>query len=96
VLAAALLCFALRALLQVYDPEIIPALVATLGLAINGTAEAYVALTIRNEATIDRFLDAVRARYRLEDIPWDKPSFLQTQTGDPTPSPVKIVRVTRL
>jgi hypothetical protein len=93
---ATLLRLALISFGQVYDPEIIPALIATLGLALSGAAEAYIALTVRNEATVDRFLEATRARLRLEDILWDRPPFLQTQIGDCTPSSVRIVRMRRL
>lgn len=48
----------------VFDPNLIPALVGTLSIALAmGTAEALIALTVRNEATLRAFLDAAGMSY---------------------------------
>lgn len=41
---------------QVFDPSLIPALVATLKIALQTGVEALIALTVRNENTLANFL----------------------------------------
>jgi hypothetical protein len=85
----------------VYDPEIVPALVATLGVALNRTsrggqaAQAYVALTVRNEATIQGFMKCARDMLHVEELLWPRPSFLHAQTRESMTSPVMILKITK-
>ncbi|KZP28831.1 hypothetical protein FIBSPDRAFT_917512 [Athelia psychrophila] len=53
----------------VFDPSLIPALVGTLCIALErGTAEALIALTVRNEATLRAFLDAAEKDLVVRDL----------------------------
>lgn len=59
---------------QVYDPSIIPALVATIKSILNlplnnneGSRRAIIAVTVRNENTVGEFIRQCRAVMRLEE-----------------------------
>lgn len=66
----------MHALPKVFDPALIHALVATLHIALERGAEALIALTVRNEDTLSKFLYTAGtcARRALRVSYWFAPS----------------------
>jgi len=52
----------------VFDPDLIPALVGTLCIAMQHGAEALIALTVRNEDTFSKFLHAAEQSLSVLDL----------------------------
>jgi len=52
----------------VFDPNLIPALVGTLNIALRSGAEALIALTVRNEDTLAKFLTLAEQSLKVEDL----------------------------
>jgi len=52
----------------VFDPNLIPALVGTLNIALRSGAEALIALTVRNEDTLAKFLTVAEQSLEVEDL----------------------------
>ncbi|KIJ66389.1 hypothetical protein HYDPIDRAFT_109408 [Hydnomerulius pinastri MD-312] len=68
----------------VFDPDLIPPLVATLSLALSSerTKFALIALTVRNEESLTYFLDEIRKVLKIEDVDYTLSSNLPLLTLD--------------
>ncbi|TCD62154.1 hypothetical protein EIP91_007282 [Steccherinum ochraceum] len=79
----------------VFDPVIIPALVATLAICLTGRKTlAFLALTVRNATTIAEFLRATREVLTMEEIMFDPgESMFAGTSGKTTVHEVKIFRI---
>ncbi|KAA1467778.1 hypothetical protein DENSPDRAFT_832917 [Dentipellis sp. KUC8613] len=84
----------------VYHPDIIPALVATLKLALGTRSkrqrEALLALTVRNESTLERFIGAVRAEASLCTEELNSPKNAESMFLPPQAGPEPVVRIFRV
>jgi len=67
----------------VFDPYLIPALVGTLHISLQHGADAFIALTVRNEDTLSQFLrTAEQSLWVLDlDVHFDKRIFLSVSEG---------------
>jgi len=86
----------------VYDPGIIPDLVCSLRLALkardfgeSGQIAAYIALTIRNEATLAQFLREAASSLNIEDIHTCSGSSQFSEADASRYEQVKIYKMTR-
>jgi len=84
----------------VYDPDIIPSLLAVIQLALESAEEAWIAGALRNPATVQAFIGQIEdSGLVVDEVDWQLPagerSFLGGEEGWIAPGQVKLWRLYR-